>query len=164
MKINLLQGTNEMHKACSATIGKEGKPSLLAMLHSEHSPIRSLLFEIEVNIPTFISVHLVRHSSTGQLHYVQSMRDDRGGTGTEDRNTLVQHRMILNAQHIIDMSRKRLCNKSHKSTTKVWQNILKEIFKIMPEMKEVCKPQCEYRGNTCFELSSCGLHKHYTGK
>ena len=116
IEVKQLTGIEEMNRACSATIGKKGRPSLLKMLHAEHSPIREIEFEITCEIPTYVSVHLVRHSATGQRHYVQSMRTDRGGNGTENRDTIVKHRMRLNAQHLIDMSRKRMCNQSEKQT------------------------------------------------
>ena len=153
--------TYDLDNAASSTIGKDIKPNLQAMLHAEHSPIRSIMFRIEIDIPSFVSTHFVRHSATGQQHYVRSMRDDRGGTGKEDRNTTVKHAIILNAQHIIDISKRRLCSKSHKETIKAWNQILQKVFEILPELEECCMPMCEYRGGVCYEHKSCGRCIHY---
>jgi len=157
IEVKQLTDKSLMYEACGATLGREiSKPDLFQMLKSEHSPIRCLMFKIVVEIPSFVSVHFVRHSATGQLHFVQSLRDDRGGTGKEDRNTPVRHMMILNAQHLIDISRKRLCSKAHPETRVAWQRILIELACHMPELLYVCKPECEYRGGTCYELKGCG--------
>ncbi len=46
------------------------------ILKAGHSPIRTLMFTIKLEIPYFVSVHFVRHKF-GIEHYVQSQRDDR---------------------------------------------------------------------------------------
>ena len=35
------------------------------------------------------------------------MRDDRGGSGTEDRYTLVNHRIFCNAEAVMNMANKQ---------------------------------------------------------
>lgn len=162
IKATLISGVEDMNIATSSTINRDVKPDLLKMLRAEHSPIRELRFRIEMEIPTFVSVHFVRHSATGQNHYVQSMRDDRGGSGDENRHTIVKHQMVINAQHLIDMSRKRLCSKSHNLTVRIWKKILIACIKIMPELKEVCLVDCDYRGGVCYEFKSCGYNPHYS--
>ncbi len=162
--VKQVTGREEMNDACSATIGKEGHPDLLSMLQAGHSPIREYEYIINCDIPTYVATHLVRHAATGQRPYVQSMRDDRGGkilqgTGmTVDRNTVVHFRWRINAQHIIDISRKRLCNQCDKQTIIVWKLILQELYKLTPELSKVCMPECEFRGNVCWEYKSCGLY------
>ncbi len=156
IQVRLLTGIEEMNEACSATIGKQGKPSLIKMLESQHSPIREIEFVINCDIPSYVAMHLRTHSATGQRHYILSKRTDRGGNGKEDRNTIVHHRMRLNAQHLIDMSRKRLCHKAEKQTVKIWNLICEEAMQLMPELALVLMPECEFRGGTCFELQSCG--------
>lgn len=151
-----LTGTGLMQKACSFTIDKESKATLFDMYRCEHSPIRTQIFCIEMyDIPTFVSVHLVRHN-VGVVHFVKSNRDDRCGDGTEDRNTPVNHMMIINAQALINMSRKRLCFKAHQKTIEVWELVKDSLVDIDNDLCNYMVRECEYR-NGCYEKKSCGF-------
>ncbi|MEN8219753.1 MAG: hypothetical protein ABFS56_26075 [Pseudomonadota bacterium] len=81
-----------------------------------------------LNIPTFVSVHLVRHK-IGVEHFVLSRRDDRpAGKGEiPTRLTPVDHAMFMNAAALIAMGRKRLCCKAHPKTIAVMMKIKKAI-------------------------------------
>jgi len=126
----------------------------------EHSPIRTQLFWIEMTgIPTFVSVHLVRHK-IGVEHFVRSHRDDRGGTGTEDRNTPVDHAMLINAQALINMARKRLCLKAHVETQRVMAEIATAVFSVDRDLSAFLVRDCFYR-HGCHELTSCGWWEKY---
>ena len=100
-----------------------------------------------------MSTHLVRHS-IGVTHYVESNRDDRGGQDV-DRNTPVNHAMLINAQALIAMARKRLCSNAHKHTMRVMQQIKTAVKTADPDLAAAMVPDCIYRG-TCNELKSCG--------
>ena len=80
------------------------------MCKCEHSPLRAVIFQIElIGIPTAVSVHLVRHK-LGVEHYVSSNREDRNGGNTNvTRMSPVNHMMIVNAQELLFISRRRLC-------------------------------------------------------
>lgn len=65
-------------------------------------------------------------------------------------------RLFLNAEEIINISRKRLCNKAEKETRETWQAAINELRKIEPELANACVPNCYYRG-FCPEFKSCGL-------
>ena len=142
--------------ACSYTVGGEVKVKNMMKLYlSEHSPIRTQMFAIEMKgIPTFVSVHLVRHK-IGVEHFVKSNRPDRGGDGAADRNTPVNHLMVLNAMALISMARKRLCFKSSEETRLVMEAIKGELYKVDKELSFCMMPDCEYR-HGCFEFTSCG--------
>ena len=142
--------------ACSYTVNKDVHvKDLKAFYMSEHSPIRTQLFLIEMkDIPTFVSVHFVRHN-VGIIHFVKSNRIDRGGDTVVDRLTPVNHMMIANAQAIINMARKRLCSKSHIDTQEVMSIIVNKIDEVDHDLACCLVPECEYRGG-CTELSSCG--------
>lgn len=148
-------------KACSFTVDKEvNVKDYYKMYKSEHSPIRTQMYWIEMlNIPSFVSVHLVRHK-LGVEHFVKSLRDDRGGTGTEDRNTSVNHAMLINAQALIYMARKRLCSKAHVETQKVMHSIWNAIQDVDPELAKAMIVDCVYR-NGCYEFGGCGFYKNY---
>jgi hypothetical protein len=139
------------------THGQPVTAGLRAWYRTEHSPIRARLFWIELfAIPSFVSVHLVRHK-IGVEHYVESMRDDRGGAGDTETNRLtpVNHGMLVNAQALIAMSRKRLCYKSHKRTVAVWSRLRKEMLGIDADLHRYLVPECVYRNGVCPEFREC---------
>jgi len=157
--------SNEIEVATGFTIWKDRqKVNLRKMLRAEHSPIRTILFKIELRkIPAFVSVHLTRHSQTGELHFVSSCREDRGYEGEATRSTPVNHMMILNAQHLINISRYRLCTTSHQETAALWKGVCEACAEIIPELEEFLVPNCLYRGH-CPEFRSCGYLRRYKEK
>lgn len=161
MKIIVTKLTDEslMRKACSYTINAESKMTLDKIYQCEHSPVRTQMFTVEmIDIPTFVSVHFVRHKH-GVEHFVKSNRDDRGGEKA-DRDTPVNHLMLCNAQALINMARKRLCNNAHDKTIQVMDRIVSRIKEIDWYLAKYMVPECEYR-NGCYELRSCG---YWSGK
>lgn len=147
-----------VRRACEMTMhGQESKVSLKSMYRAEHSPIRCRMFWVELRgIPSFVSVHLVRHKH-GVEHFVQSMRDDLyiDPTKVVDRYTPVNHGMLINAQALIQISRKRLCLKSHKKTVAVWSKLRKAISDVDPDLASFMVPECVYRNGFCPELRMC---------
>ena len=127
------------------------------ILTAEHSPIRTLMFTIKMEIPYWVSVHYVRHKY-GVEHYVKSQRTDRTG---EDRNEkrqdeMVTHIMDINAQELMFMARRRLCNLASKETREVMLRIAAKIIWLCPEFTNVFEPMCERNGRICYEMKSCG--------
>jgi hypothetical protein len=126
---------------------------------SEHSPLRAVIFQIEmIGIPTAVSVHLVRHKY-GVEHFVSSNRSDRnGGNENIDRMSPVNHMIIINAQEIMFISRRRLCKQAMKETREVWQAVVDELAKVDPIVARYCVPMCAYRGE-CHEINPCYASK-----
>lgn len=127
------------------------------ILEAEHSPIRVLNFVIKMEIPSWVSVHYVRHN-IGVLHCVQSQRNDR--QNNYDRNKApqdspVSHMMYINAQELIHMAHKRLCRQASDETRQVMEVIVAEILKTNPEFKSVLVPLCAYRNGKCTEFYPC---------
>lgn len=158
--ISKLTDTTLMIRACEMTrhVGQRTTGMTLAkMYRCEHSPIRTQLFWIELRgIPTFVSVHLVRHK-IGVEHYVESNRDDRGGSETVTRDTPVNHGMLINAQAIIAISQKRLCYAAHRKTVAAWTRVKKAIAEVDLALSRVMVPACVYRGGICPELKECNV-------
>lgn len=160
MKITVkaLTGREEVNRAAEMTThGQQVKASLRSWYKSEHSPVRAREFWIEMDgIPTFVSVHLVRHK-IGVEHFVMSNRDDRGGAGNETVNRLtpVNHGMKINAEAIINMSKKRLCYKSSKQTVATWMRVKNAVEKVDPSLAAFMVPTCVYRNGLCPEFSEC---------
>ena len=160
MLIKVEKYTNEevMRMACNFTFNGTSSMSLEKIYKCEHSPIRTQRFYVMMcDIPSFVSVHFVRHK-VGVEHFVLSKRADRGGDGTEDRNTPVNHLMDCNAQALINMARKRLCNKASKETQAVMERIRHKVDIVDPALSLFMVPECEYRNGYCPELRPCGRY------
>lgn len=123
------------------------------ILLAEHSPIRLLQWTwLWEDLPYWVSVHLVRHK-VGCEHFVRSQRTDRTGVDRSElrQDALVAHTMTANAQSIISISRRRLCEQASWETRTAWSMALQLLPK---ELREVCVPECVYRG-FCPEMKSC---------
>ena len=127
-----------------------------AMCMSEHSPLRALIFRIDMmGIETATSVHLVRHKY-GVEHFVSSNRPDRnGGNENIDRHSPVNHIMVINAQELIFISRRRLCRLASPETRMVWMMVVDALKSVDPILASFCMPNCVYLGR-CPEPLSCG--------
>lgn len=153
-------------RACEITSKKKMKDIravelLPKMYKAEHSPIRQRQFWIEVhNCPTFVANHFRTHH-VGKEQYSQSHRSDRSGVkDTEStRLTPTVFGMDINAQALINMSRKRLCYMASKETRLVME-MIKHLFEIYidPALAECMVPECEYRKG-CHEMDSCGRYR-----
>ena len=153
-----------MREACDMTRKPGANPSKMSLRNiykCEHSPMHTINFWIKLlEIPTFVSVHLVRHKF-GVEHFVESNRDDRGGNDEVGRNTPVNHGMFLNASAILAISRKRLCYMSHTKTVAIWMRVKKAMAEADPDLADFMVPECVYRGGLCPEMRECkpGLAK-----
>lgn len=163
MKITATKITTiyDAHAAIESTMhaGFQAKAPLDDIYRWGHSPARTQLFWIVMGeIPTKVSVHLVRHAAVGQQHYVMSNRPDRGGPGDDEvtRNSPVNHRMLLNAEHLIDMARRRLCCKASVETRAIMEQIRQAVAVEDPDLARYMVRQCVYRGGYCSEPKPCG--------
>lgn len=142
-------------------LGKEPSDNFKRkILMAEHSPIRLLEFDITLkDIPHFVAMHLVRHKH-GFEPFVATQREDRTGVPRNERKQtdLVNCQISLNAQALINVSRKRLCQCADKDTIKVWNAVREEVKKIDPIVASQMVPNCIYRG-FCPEIQGCGFAK-----
>lgn len=163
--IKEVTGADAMRRGCDMTRKPGMVPSQISrarIYQCEHSPARLIRFWIElVGIPTFVSVHLVRHK-IGIEHFVESNRDDRGGAGDDvvNRLTPVNHGMDINASAAIAVSRKRLCYASSPRTVAVWRKVRNAMHDVDADLASAMVPECAVRGY-CPELRECkpGLAK-----
>lgn len=133
-----------MRRACEMTIDKKSKIPLGKMYKLRHSPMRTQMFWVEMlGIYSYVSVHFVRHK-IGVEHFVKSLRDDRGGDGTENRYTPVNHGMLINAESLITMSHKRLCAHAAKDTIEVMEKIALAVKEVDPDLYLHMVPNCLY--------------------
>ncbi len=94
-------------------------------------------------------------------HFVLTNRDDRGGPGNKkvDRLSLINHSMLINAESLINMSKKRLCSQSSIETIQTMKLLRKEIGIVDPILEKYLVPECVYRNGICSELKPCGQLK-----
>ena len=147
---------NTVGKTTTSLPSKEWKEKLIK---SEHSPIRTLWFGFKLEIPYWVSVHLVRHKF-GVEHFVSTQRDDRHPEEEVSRSEspqgkMVSHIIYLNAQAFINIAHKRLCNQASAETRDVVKEMVRLALETNPEFKEVLVPNCIYRGGVCTEMFSC---------
>lgn len=157
--------------AARRTIGKnplDKEPSnswKAKMLLAEHSPIRLVEYEWTwSDIMQWVSTHLVRHHE-GCEKFVHSQRGDRRAILDEynvsSRDELPQGAtndmdMTANAQALINISRKRLCNCASKETREAWKQVKEEVRKVDPVMADKMVPECIYRGFCPEFMNPCG--------
>lgn len=178
IQVERILGWERVLNDARITVGKEDlnkEPSEAfkkAILISEHSPIRKLMFEVTwEDIPYWVGMHLRTHhigfkSGDDDLYFVQTQRSDRTQS---DRNELPQDapiklRVILNAQTLINVSRVRLCHLASIETRKAWQMLVDKIGLFEPELGRLCVPNCLYRGLCPEGDKSCGYNKTGNGK
>lgn len=129
------------------------------LLRSEHSPIRDITISAKFyDIPYWVAMHFCRHK-IGIEHFVSTQRTDRNIRGIPrdklPQGALVDYAITLNAQAIINISRKRLCSGASKETRTAWEMFLSQLSVVEPELFELCVVECVYRGH-CSEMFSCG--------
>lgn len=128
---------------------------------SEHSPIRLNMFFVELRgIPNYVCGHLVRHH-VGVTPFMQTSRPDRKGPYDTSRYDAKNLALCINAQSLIDMSKKRLCKQADVVTLQVMTAVKTLIESINPDLARHMMPTCDYRGGKCYEFKSCGYKPHF---
>lgn len=168
MKVTMLKHPTDEDwlfcKQCALnTIGKSSTtlPSdewKIKILKAEHSPIRTLWFAFKITAPYYCVMHFVRHK-IGCEHFVTSQRDDRNNNdiprAEKPQGEFVDYILYINAQELMFMARRRLCNQASKETREVMQMIVSLVLTTNPEFRDVLVPMCKYQGK-CPEIYPCG--------
>lgn len=134
-----------------------------AILKADHSPIRTLQFCFKlIDIPYWVSVHLVRHvHATPFVSTQRNDRQDKYDRGKAPQDAPVTMCWYMNAEELITIAHKRLCNQASKETRDLVKMICDEVIKVNPEFEEVLVPNCYYRGGLCDEFNCCGFNQTY---
>lgn len=152
------------------------------VIMAEHSPIKLVEYLISFkDLRQWVGVHLLRHEH--MLPFIHSQRVDR----REDIDSLTEKVMsiieedvksdesfnkrdylfqgepndqdfVVNAQTLINISRKRLCHCASKETREAWIAVKEAIKEFDPIMASFMVPNCIYRGR-CPEMNTCGYYK-----
>ena len=130
------------------------------LILSEHSPIRQIKFYWRWSeLKSWVSVHFVRHKISIE-HWVTTQRTDRTGISRDElpQGSFVNHACEANAQSLINISRKRLCNCASIVTREAWQAVKDKVATVEPELASCMVRECVYRG-FCPEMFPCGYSK-----
>ena len=152
------------------------------VIMAEHSPIKLVEYLISFkDLRQWVGVHLLRHEH--MLPFIHSQRVDR----REDIDSLTEKVMsiieedvksdesfnkrdylfqgepndqdfVVNAQTLINISRKRLCHCASKETREAWIAVKEAIKEFDPIMASFMVPNCIYRSR-CPEMNTCGYYK-----
>ena len=135
------------------------------LLKSRHSPIRTLQFCFKlIDIPYWVSVHLVRHvHATPFVSTQRNDRQDKYDRGEAPQNQPVTMCWYMNAEELMTIANKRLCNMASRETRNIVKEICKKVILLNPEFKDVLVPMCYYRGGRCDEFNCCGFNETYKG-
>lgn len=126
------------------------------ILEARHSPIRTLQFAFELELPYWVSVHLVRHIHAQP--FVKSQRNDR--QNDYDRTKAPQDETVkmiwyMNAEELMTIANKRLCKQASSETREVVRAMCDEVEKVCPEFDGLLVPMCQYHGGKCHEMFPC---------
>ena len=127
------------------------------ILEARHSPIRYLRYSFYIECPSWVSVHLCRH--THAQPYVKSQRNDR--QCDYDRNKAPQDTPVsmifdANAEELMTIANKRLCQQASPETRQLVSNMCALAEAATPELRGLLVPMCEYHGGVCHEMYPCG--------
>lgn len=125
------------------------------LLEARHSPIRTLQFAFELEVPYWVSVHLCRHVHAQP--FVRTQRNDR--QGEYDRNKAPQDELVrmiwyMNAEELMTIANKRLCKQASEETRVTVKEMCELVEKVCPEFSGLLVPQCVY--GKCHEMFPCG--------
>jgi hypothetical protein len=142
-------------------LGKEPSDKFKrSILRAEHSPIRSLIYCFKITeLKSWVATHFARHH-VGVEKWIRTQRSDRTGINRDElpQGAEVEMEYEANAQALINLSRKRLCNQASPETRQVMQAMKEEVSKHDKFVAEVMVKECVYRGY-CPEIWSCGYDK-----
>lgn len=128
------------------------------VLKARHSPCRLLNYTFRIDgIPSNIATHLCRHVHA--LPFVSSLRNDRQDFIDGDeapRNTPVNMLYRVNAEELMVIANKRLCNMASEKTREVVRQMCDLAEQVTPEFHGLLVPMCKYCGGVCHEIHGCG--------
>ena len=64
--------------------------------------------------------------------------------------------VLINAQSLINVSKKRLCGKASPETRHAWIEVTNKMAEIDPAMARLMVPECVYRGFCPYGKDGCG--------
>lgn len=161
----------DYREACKLTEGKladygwtpaEETEYWIKQICANHSTLRSIKFRLTAIAPKSVIMQIIRATKGHPQPEVQSSRPD--WTGEERSNDPYEEKLFCQdhtAESFVEMAKQRLCNRTE-AKTRAFMNEVVEYLKLPdnpPFLQAVgwcCHPACEWLGNRCPELKSCG--------
>ena len=153
----------EVYRRALVTIGKRPirEPPdewIREMLEARHSPIRRAWYSFElINLPSNTATHFCRHVHAQP--YVSSLRNDRQDAIDGDmapRCAPVDMILDVNAEELMVMANKRLCNQAAPVTRQIMAGMAELAVWATPQLAGLLVPMCEWCGGVCHEMRPCG--------
>lgn len=144
-----------MKEAVEFVFGVEMKASYAKWIKSGHTPIRTQWYACFCEVPYSVAMQMRTHDKNGALFLIESGRPDIGSAKTHTRDSIRKMFFMFNAQHIMDWSHKRLCNKAEDKTREFMSELKDKIHEIDPELSDAMIPMCKYRNGICGEFKPC---------
>lgn len=125
----------------------------LTLYRERHSVIYTVMFWIDIEgISNRVHSHIVR-SHVGFIPFVRTQRPDRRGVdGLRDMS------ILCNAEALIVLAQKRLCQQAWPETREVVQEIKEKVAEIDSALAAVMQPRCVWEGR-CRQARPCGWYQ-----
>lgn len=165
IEIEKLTDEHLLKRVINHVFGAYSTTTLDKWYQSQHSPIRTQLFAIFItDLRYSVAMQLRTHEKNGALILIEPGRPDTGTKRCKEamhnddyrgqkRNAFV----LCNAQHLIDWSHKRLCNKAESHTVEFFGQLRDAVAGVDAPLAAQMVPMCVYRNGMCSELRPCGL-------
>ena len=165
IEIEKLTDVHLLKRVIHHVFGAYSTTTLEKWYQSQHSPIRTQLFAIFItDLRYSVAMQLRTHEKNGALILIEPGRPDTGTKRCKEamhnddyrgqrRNAFV----LCNAQHLIDWSHKRLCNKAESHTVEFFGQLRDAVAGVDASLAAQMVPMCVYRNGMCSELRPCGL-------
>lgn len=125
------------------------------ILRARHSPIRWLMFSFDLTLPYWVSVHLARHVHAQP--YIRSQRQNPS-RGAARQDEPVEMIFDVNAEELMVIAEKRLCNKADPLTRALVREMCRKVEVECPEFTGLLGPVCCTMGH-CREMHPCNQQK-----
>lgn len=126
-------------------------------LRAHHSPIRWLMFSFDITCPYYVSTHLARHVHAQPYIRSQRSNHDRGAARQDEPVEMI---LDVNAEELMVIAEKRLCNKADPLTRALVREMCRKVEAVCPEFAGLLGPHCCTHGG-CLEMCECPEHAPY---
>lgn len=159
IEVQKLTGLELLRESNYMVTGKQSNMTLLQCYRALHSNARTQIFWIKMfDIKLSAASHFVRHVHAQPFQH--SKRPDRDPNAKDlGRDTPTDLGLLVNAEEIVNISAKRLCQQAAAETREIWQKVLDEIAKVDPDLVKFCVKPCVACGGICREPKCCGYNK-----
>lgn len=164
IEIEKLTDEHLLKRVVHHVFGTYSATTLKRWYSAQHSPIRTQLFAIFIgDLRYSVAMQLRTHEKNGALILIEPGRPDTGTARCKNATDYSTYReqprncfVLCNAQHLIDWSHKRLCNKAESYTVAFFEQLRDAVAGVDADLAAEMVPMCVYRNGMCSEFKPCG--------